>query len=375
MRDFGLCRRPLAVLAGLAALASLGGCVPERGTETPAARPAQPRSWIDAALPPALSDRAGWTADLISGFSALGIEPSRAHVCAVVAVIEQESGFRVDPVIPDLGAIAWREIDARAQRAFIPRALVHSVLQLKSSTGRSYADRIDHARTERELSDVYEDFIAAVPLGRTLFAESNPIRTRGPMQVNIAFAEQFAARKPYPYPVEISVADEVFTRRGSLYFGIAHLLDYSPPYDRYVYRFADYNAGQYSSRNAAFQSAVARLTGVALVADGALLAHDGDPSSPGDTELAVRKLGRRLNLSERAIRSDLEQAKTKEFELTALYQRIFAAAERAAGGRLPRAMLPQIELHSPKITRKLSTAWYAKRVDERFGRCLGTAAE
>jgi len=30
---------------------------------------------------------------------------------------------------------------------------------------------------------------AAVPLGRTLFAESNPIRTRGPMQVNVAFAE------------------------------------------------------------------------------------------------------------------------------------------------------------------------------------------
>jgi hypothetical protein len=49
------------------------------------------------------------------------------------------------------------------------------------------------------------------------------------MQVNIAFAEQFAAARPYPYPVKWSIADEVFTRRGSLYFGTAHLLAYSAP--------------------------------------------------------------------------------------------------------------------------------------------------
>ncbi len=37
---------------------------------------------------------------------------------------------------------------------------------------------------------------------------------------------------------------------------------------------------------------------------------------------------------------------------------------------MPRAFVPNIRLESPKITRKLTTEWFAKRVDERYERCL-----
>ena len=367
-----------ASLLLLACAALLTSCVipPPVGRPGPAQPsgaapgPLPPRVLIERALPKSVSDRTGWVNDIADVLLELKIEPTREHICAVVAVTEQESSFRVDPVVPHLGVIAWHEIDGRAEHAHIPKVVVHQVLEIKSSTGQSYAERIDGARTEKQLSDIFEDFTGSVPLGRSLFASWNPIRTRGPMQVNVAFADKFAETRPYPYPVKVSVDDELFTRRGSLYFGIAHLLAYTAPYDRYLYRFADYNAGQYSSRNAAFQNAVNTAAKTQLVTDGALLPHGDSTDSPGDTELAVRGLSDRLNLSDAAIHSALEEARTEKFETTTLYKRVFALAERASGHRPPAAIIPSIRLQGPKIERKLTTDWYAHRVDDRFQRCL-----
>ena len=310
----------------------LASCTIPPVAKPPPPKPLEAHDFIQQSLPSGVSDRDGWVADIYDGFSALGIEPSREHVCAVVAVIEQESSFRVDPVVPGLGRIAWREIDRRAEHAGIPRVVVHEVLKLKSPTGQSYSDRIDAARTEKQLSDIFEDFTGSLPLGRTLFESWNPIRTRGPMQVNVAFAEKFAAAKSYPYPVGSSVADEAFTRRGSLYFGIAHLLAYPAPYDRYLYRFADYNAGQYSSRNAAFQNALSIASGIDLVPDGALLARESESDKPGATELAARSLENRFNLGDSAIHAALEQGT----QLLHLERRPVAKSDKGAR-RLPEA--------------------------------------
>lgn len=349
----------------------LGACAGDQPTATPPLKPADAKTAIEQSLPRNVSDRVGWTADMYSAFSVLTIAPTRENVCAVVAVIEQESGFRVDPSIPGLGPIARKEIDSRAARAHVPQVLVNGVLQLKSSDGRTYGERIDAAKTERDLSDAYEDLIGTVPLGITLFSDRNPIRTRGPMQVNVAFAEHFSSAAPYPYPVKTSIADELFTRRGSIYFGIAHLLDYRAPYDQYLYRFADFNAGQYASRNAAFQKAASLASGVPLVADGALLPHDNDMSSPGATELALRTLGSQIKMSNAAIHEALSEGKTRAFESTPLYQKIFALAEQRSGTPQARAAIPRIKIVGPKIKRNLTTEWYANRVNGRFNRCLG----
>jgi len=348
----------------------LASCAGEQPTVAPPLNARDARALIEQTLPPHVQDRPGWATDMYAAFTALTVTPSRENICAVVAVIEQESGFRVDPVIPGLGMIARNEIAGRAARLHVPMLLVDGVLQLKSPDGRSYGERIDAAKTEKDLSDAYEDLISTVPMGRTLFADRNPIRTRGPMQVNVAFAAQFSSATPYPYPVKISMGDELFTRRGSVYFGIAHLLDYRAPYDQYLYRFADFNAGQYASRNAAFQSAISTASGISLLADGALLPHDGDANNPGATELAVRTLAPSFKMSDGAIHAALAEGRTKDFETTTLYQQVFALADLKSRRQLPRAVVPYIKLGGPKIKRSLTTDWYAHRVDDRFKRCL-----
>ena len=353
----------------LVLLLALGGCASE--PTRPRARPAdEVRAQIVSLMPASVPQREGWAIDIYAALSALAIEQTSANICAVLAVAEQESSYRADPAVPRIGQIARDEIDRRADRAGVPRLLVQGALQLRSPDSRTYAERIDAARTEKDLSDAFEDFIAGVPLGQRFLAGYNPVRTGGPMQVGIAFAEAQIRARPYPYRMTGSVRDEVFTRRGGLYFGIAHLLDYPAQYERPIYRFADFNAGRYASRNAAFQQAVSLATGQPLEFDGDLVLPG---SETGRTEAAVRLLAGRLGLDESAIHRDLVKESNPELEETRLWARVFALADQQAQRRLPRATLPRIELHSPKITRPLTTEWFARRVDERYQRCLSRA--
>ncbi len=358
-----------AALAALAA-ATLAAC-----GSTPVApdgrSPEAVRARIMTLMPASVPDRAGWAVDIHAAFAALKIAPNDEHVCAVLAVIAQESTYCADPAVPRLGALAREEIDRRADRAGVPRLVVSAALQMRSPDTRTYAERIESARTERELSEVFDDFIGEVPLGRTLLAGWNPVRTGGPMQVGIAFAERHVKQHGYPYRMTGTVRDEVFTRRGGVYFGTAHLLGYDAPYERLVYRYADFNAGWYASRNAAFQSAVAKATGVALDLDGDLVS--GDAAHPGETERAVRRLGPQLGLDDAGIRRALERGDDGGFERTRLWSRVFELAEAKGGSALPRAVLPQIRLQSPKITRPLTTEWFARRVETRQRDCMARA--
>jgi hypothetical protein len=359
--------RPVAAAALAAALA--GCALPGAVTPPTGMGPTEARETLLRLLPPKLEDRAGWAADIHAALATLELPATPEHLCSVLAVTEQESGFRADPAVPGLPAIAWKEIERRADAAGVPMFAVRGALALNSPTGRSYAERLDAVKTERQLSEIFEDFIGIVPLGRSFFASRNPVRTGGPMQVSIEFAEAHAKERRYPYPLDESVRREVFTRRGGLYFGTAHLLAYDAPYDQPLYRYADFNAGRWASRNAAFQNALGVASGLALALDGDLLPRAaGAPQ--GETERAAGTLAGRLGLSESMIRRDLERGEEAGFEKTSLYERVYAYAEQLDRRTLPRAVLPRIDLHSPKFTRKLTTEWFARRVDERHRRCL-----
>ena len=338
-----------------------------------APRPAGPppqvvRDEVARRIPATVDDRAGWAADIQTAFAAQDIDPMAENICAVLAVVAQESGYKADPPVANLPTIARREIERRAAEVHVPGFMVGAALKVRSTDGRSYEQRLRTVRTERELSELYEALVGRVPLGERLFDGYNPVQTGGPMQVSIPFAEAHAG--DYPYPFDGSIRDEVFTRRGGLYFGIAHLLGYATPYTRKVHRFADFNAGWYASRNAAFQNAVAVATGRSLALDGDLLAPGAPLERPGETERAVRALANDLAMSDAAIRDALQRGDRLDFNDSALFRQVFAIAESRAGKPLPRAMIPGITLDSPKITRELTTAWFATRVDDRYRRCM-----
>ena len=379
-----LCTVLLAALAGCSLFdenEEEGGALPadmarradgKTATAWPNSLPdAEVRKRIVHLIPAYAKDRQGWADDLHTAFKTLEVPHATQTYCASIAIIEQESSFQADPTVPGLPAIVRRELEARAGRYGVPSLIVTAALSKTSPDGKSYNDRIDALKTEKQLNTLFEDMTGELPFGRQFFANQNPVHTGGPMQVSVDFATQYLKERSYPYPIPKKVRDEVFTRRGGVYFGSAILLDYDVPYDQIVYRFADFNAGRYSSRNAAFQLALGKITGKPLAPDGDLLRYeDGKPAPiPSSVEEAAIGMAKELDMSRPQIRRDLLLEKTITFGRSPLFNRVFELAEK--GRRpLPRQAIPQIDLKSPKISRKLTTEWFAKKVEGRYRSCL-----
>jgi len=334
----------------------------------PAPKPLTDLPLLNSLLPAKLADRSGWAADIFAAFEAVKIDPTRENICAVLAEIEQESSFQADPVVPGLNHIVRRELDKRREKFHIPLWLMNSRLNSRSPGGRTYNERIDKLKTENDVNVLYQDIISEIPFGKKLLADYNPVHTGGPMQVSMTFANSYVAAKPYPYTMKGTLRDELFTRKGGVFFGVAYLLEYPANYDDMIFRFADFNAGIYSSRNAAFQNALNSITGITLQKDGDLLRYkDGIPDrdTPSQTMQALLTIASRLQLAPSEIFSDLLLEKSAAFEQSRLYIKLYALAPS-----MPKACIPEIVLSSPKFARKLTTVNYAKQVNVRYQSCL-----
>ena len=111
------------------------------------------------------------------------------------------------------------------------------------------------------------------------------------------------------------------------------LLNYPANYSAPIFRFADFNAGWYASRNAAFQNAVGKASGVKLVMDGDSILYGS--SEPGKTELAVRKLAGKLGMSESEIHRQLQKGDSLAFEDPRCTRRSISWRKRRLGKRYP----------------------------------------
>ncbi|MDP2310572.1 MAG: DUF1615 family protein [Pseudomonadota bacterium] len=340
-----------------------------------------------------VKDRKAWATDLAAVFAAHDIPSTNGNACAVVAALEQESGYTPDPAVPGIGGMidAWIA-EKQASLGTIPGWAfgqgLRAVLDARpKGQDRSFYERLKAAKTERDVDVTFREFVAfhrsklPTPIRSAEAAaqfvgldldDLNPITTAGCLQVKVDFAEEHAREHATDRAL---VRDQLYTREGCLHYGVVRLLDWEAGYDKPIYRFADYNAGFYASRNAAFQEQVATLSGVKLALDGDLLRYNdaGRPAGePSQTLTAVQSVVTQnaLDIPEGRIRKDLTKEKKRSFEETDTWTAIRELYEAKAKKPPAYARLPDVTLDSIKLQGKKTTAWFAQNVDRRYQTCL-----
>ena len=346
-------------------------------------------SQIAKMLPSHVKNSRSWASDIEAVFKELNITRNKRNICTVVAVIDQESNFVADPSVAGLGDKSLKELESRLNdKLGKPVAdYFRNMLQTKPTAKDSFAKQIRRVRTERELDELYRQIFdyfskhykvnaitdVAKVVGGDIAERLNPITTLGSMQVHIDYATP--NRRLSMNNDELR--RDLYSQYGGLYYGIHRLMLYPADYEKPIYRFADYNSGMYSSRNASFQNMLKTLSGNKISLDGDLLLYDGGSvrSDLSQTERILQQLFAKqgIALTQRQIRSDLKKEKSKSFEQTETYQTVKNLYQKKTKKKPAYAIMPQVVISGPKLSQNYNTNWFASNVDKRYQRCMAKA--
>jgi hypothetical protein len=335
-------------------------------------------------------DPEGWAFDLLDVLQLHRLPQTKENVCASIAVIDQESNFNADPAVTGLGKLSETTLRAKFGKIPVGGTIALKWLENNPTPQTSFMARIRNAKTERDLDLAYRslidyagqtsslDTILRLGLLNGLIEDKNEIDTVGSMQVSVKFAlDQAKKRRWLPMTLDdvYGVRDQLYTRHGGMYYGIKQLLGYDTGYNQKIFRFADFNAGRFASRNAAFQHVVSTLTGSTLALDGDLLSYskDGDPlKTVTSTENAIRQasIKHKLGLTAGDIRKDLLREKTVDFAATRTFSTLRDRFATETNSTAAFAMLPDIALNSPKLVHDFTTRRFAESVNKRYQSCI-----
>ncbi len=345
---------------------------------------------INKLIPNRVKDSQSWADDIFAISEELNIVRDKENVCTMIAVIDQESNFIADPHVPNLGRKAVQEINERLEDKLgkTMAKYFENMLKTKPTAEDNYLMKLENVQTERELDQLYREMFeyfavhyhvsvvagAAKLVGQDIAESFNPITTLGSMQVHIRYAK---ANKRSFMTIN-QLRDDLYTQQGGLYYGIHRLMMYPANYEKPLYRFADYNSGMYSSRNAAFQKMLNRLTDADLDLDGDLLLYNKDNDVRMQKSSSEKALIEYFSTnptapSPRKIRADLKKEKQQDFEQTETYLLIKAKFEEKTGSDAPYAIMPKVVISGPKLSRDYNTNWFAERVNGRYQNCMSKA--
>ena len=353
---------------------------------------------ISRVIPSRVQQRDSWAQDIYNITEQLGIPQNKENVCTIVAVVDQESNFVADPKVAGLGEKAVKEVQDRLEEKFTDKlgekiggtvaGYFQDVLKNQPSPNDNYLSRMRKVQTERELDELYREIFnymakhyhvsaltgAAKLVGQDIGEKMNPITTLGSMQVHIGYAKEHKRQSGNV----ASLRTDLYSQEGGLYYGIHRLMMYPAHYDKPIYRFADYNSGRYSSRNAAVQMMVNTLSETQLSLDGDLLLYDKDgdvrlTKSQTEQELIHVFAAAHVLLTPRQIRQDLKKEKEQNFEKTETYNTLIKLYSEKTGKQPPYAIMPEVVISGPKLSRDYNTNWFATRVNGRYQTCMQRA--
>ncbi len=309
-------------------------------------------------IPGRVNDRRSWAEDIYDISEQFGIPQNKENMCSIIAVVDQESNFVADPQVYGLGEKAVKEVQDRLDEKFKDKlgdaiggtiaGYFQQVLKEQPSPEDNYLSQMRRVKTERELDELYREIFDYMSKHYHVSALTGAAKLVGQDQY------------------------------GGLYYGIHRLMMYPADYDKPLYRFADYNSGMYSSRNAAFQSMLNDLTEAELDLDGDLLLYgkDGSPKSAksqSERELISVFAQHNILVTPRQIRSDLKKEKEKKFEDTATYRAVAKLYQEVTKKEPFYAMMPEVVISGPKLSRDYNTNWFATRVNGRYQTCMQRA--
>ena len=168
------------------------------------------------------ADAQAWVTDVLSSLDAVGMVRTNESACAVMAVIEQESGYKEDPAVPGLSNLLANKINKMEENLAVKLALEVRLNQ-PMSNGKTFREGIALVKTERDLANWYSEFTASKYLGPILdqFGKGvdDVVGTVGSMQVSIDYARRVATQLGQS---SLNMRDTLYTRKGGVLFSTAH---------------------------------------------------------------------------------------------------------------------------------------------------------
>lgn len=340
---------------------------------------------IAHAMPNRGQQKQAWANDIYEIFNTLKIERNPQNICSVVAIIDQESNFKADPPVPNLGKTSLNELDSKLNEKLgnLLAGYFRNMLKNEPTPQNSFEQQILKVKTEQQLDQIYHQMFdyfsqkyytakltnVTKLVGADISEKLDPITTLGSMQVHINYARDHQRMNGS----NDDLRRDLYSQYGGLYYGIHRLMLYSANYPEPIYRFADYNSGMYSSRNAGFQTMLAELSKQKIDLDGDLLSYSNNVQSQSEKALNTLASQGVIALTPSQIKSDLKKEKSQAFETTQTYQTVSSLYKMKTGKNPLIAVMPQVVISGAKLSRDYNTNWYATAVNKRYLSCLAKA--